>query len=1037
MATPERNIQSERNPSPTSSGAVATKEANLVFRNSARHRLSSYNTSAIEPSQTGGKGTRSKKYIKAKAKAKTAARAAMSRSKPTGTVTPPRSESVQQIQLHVGRSGDPRGSEEAATDPPVGLGRVPDTNEAGNPPDGSDSSGAGSEDDAISEGGFELALNPAEIVEKLFGEGELPQNSTKMRGARVRRDKRSKSMVKLRHVYSLSPPLPISACDNRAREDSTRGVGHPADLDAVTLNDDDLDGIQLTEEEYKSATRCRRAWEVLRLVTTQRKSAASQLRAVPLRRDTDYLSSGKVVRGGKIGAPLGAWTSPSGEPPRKIGRHSSRGDTLPSRKDLREQEDALCNAGMRNPSRVCQRWQGLVTAMMPVRAALLTAYHRHPDLQQLPLAVGENAVRSPPTEASIDAARAAVAEALGICREERNLRHPAGKWRYAIVQAVQKASGDPDIPLGSWLKDGAPQGIVKSITPGGLFPLCHSPAEASSLEGLMWGKGNHPSFNVVREEGQPSPGVKILRDYFKSGYAHRYTSVEAATAIHGELVLSPLGTLSKPKPDGTIKDRIIQDLRRGGANLLAELFERIVLPRPGDHGWDLYDLWVQLAGQTIPKEASVWSLIVDFKDAFMSTGTLEEEQRFTAAQVDDDESPTGTYVYIWRTLGFGGKTFPLVYARPASFAARTAQALTHKSRCRLQLYVDDPALTLVGTRKWALLEGSLPILWWLVLGLDLSWRKGYFGNGAHVWIGVNYDIGLKGPTMQLPREYLVDTVNLLTPLTKPTGTIGVHKVQVALGKAARIGYVVPSAAPYVASLWAGFRQGRLQAAAGSPGTSPHMLPIRRFATAAKWLVTLISEALASAGVNDDVLTRTMGSERRGSLPQGVPVISFDASPWGGGALCWIDGVPVQHTYFQWEPSTLKILKAKLGRCEGQTSFEYATLFLVLLTFDSTLRDSGALIKGDNLSSLNEALRLKSTLPGMNTISREISWRKVAYSWQYDLAHLPSELNDEADALSRLYAEPRRELPKDLLMTSTFVEPPLQTASLWRARISYD
>ena len=61
--------------------------------------------------------------------------------------------------------------------------------------------------------------------------------------------------------------------------------------------------------------------------------------------------------------------------------------------------------------------------------------------------------------------------------------------------------------------------------------------------------------------------------------------------------------------------------------------------------------------------------------------------------------------------------------------------------------------------------------------------------------------------MQLPREYLEETVDLLTPLTQPTGTIGVNKVQVALGKAARIGYVVPAASPYVASLWAGFRQG--------------------------------------------------------------------------------------------------------------------------------------------------------------------------------------------------------------------------------------
>ena len=96
-----------------------------------------------------------------------------------------------------------------------------------------------------------------------------------------------------------------------------------------------------------------------------------------------------------------------------------------------------------------------------------------------------------------------------------------------------------------------------------------------------------------------------------------------------------------------------------------------------------------------------------FEDAFMSTGTRGDQQRFTAAEVIDNNSPTGSYVYVWKTLGFGGKTFPLVYARPASFAARTAQALLDPQTAKLQLYVDDPALAMAGTKQWALSEGSI------------------------------------------------------------------------------------------------------------------------------------------------------------------------------------------------------------------------------------------------------------------------------------------------------------------------------------------
>ena len=36
------------------------------------------------------------------------------------------------------------------------------------------------------------------------------------------------------------------------------------------------------------------------------------------------------------------------------------------------------------------------------------------------------------------------------------------------------------------------------------------------------------------------------------------------------------------------------------------------------------------------------------------------------------------------------------------------------------------------------------------------------------------------------------------------------------------------------------------------------------------------------------------------------VISFDASPWGGGAIVWKEGKAVKHTFFTWSPLTLSI-----------------------------------------------------------------------------------------------------------------------------------
>ena len=46
---------------------------------------------------------------------------------------------------------------------------------------------------------------------------------------------------------------------------------------------------------------------------------------------------------------------------------------------------------------------------------------------------------------------------------------------------------------------------------------------------------------------------------------------------------SKMAIIIKMKDDGTVKRRTIVDLRRGGANAAAKVFERVVLPRDAQH----------------------------------------------------------------------------------------------------------------------------------------------------------------------------------------------------------------------------------------------------------------------------------------------------------------------------------------------------------------------------------------------------------------------------------------------------------------------
>ncbi len=127
------------------------------------------------------------------------------------------------------------------------------------------------------------------------------------------------------------------------------------------------------------------------------------------------------------------------------------------------------------------------------------------------------------------------------------------------------------------------------------------------------------------------------------------------------------------------------------------------------------------------------------------------------------EEPEHGHCIVWRVLGFGGKPNPLIFARAASFAARTAQALLSPKRrkkqrrlarrkvklaaARLELYVDDPVLALAGSSEQIDASIDLCCLWWTLLGVPLAWGKGQVADPRaqkFSWIGVDFHIDDNG-----------------------------------------------------------------------------------------------------------------------------------------------------------------------------------------------------------------------------------------------------------------------------------------------------
>ena len=300
-------------------------------------------------------------------------------------------------------------------------------------------------------------------------------------------------------------------------------------------------------------------------------------------------------------------------------------------------------------------------------------------------------------------------------------------------------------------------GFAKTILPGKLFPETVAERELTPDEVFAHRcVGNHPSFLAVGADGRPR-GEQTIKEHLDSGFGLLFKTLEDAEWYLGSSVTpAPLGCIVKTKEDGTTKVRVIMDLRRNFVNAAAEVPERQVPPTVLHHATDLLTLTHHMTDTD-----AIETMVLDFADAFMGVPLASEEQAFNACYLEQGiararppafrgEARHGK-VIVWRVLGFGGKPNPVVYSRAASFASRTGQALLRTSAAcprgpsscapgRLQLYVDDPVLSMVGPPDAVNASIDVLLLWWLCLGPPLAWKKGTCGAGPHRWIGAIFAV---------------------------------------------------------------------------------------------------------------------------------------------------------------------------------------------------------------------------------------------------------------------------------------------------------
>eukprot|EP00971_Amphidinium_carterae_P011894 234229-Amphidinium_carterae.1 len=267
-----------------------------------------------------------------------------------------------------------------------------------------------------------------------------------------------------------------------------------------------------------------------------------------------------------------------------------------------------------------------------------------------------------------------------------------GRWspsqrtplRADLVESYVRDSGDPEVDLATWLRDGTPFGAVNPITQNSIFPACEEQVgdhQSDTHMSLPPGWSNYES-----AEDCPSVVEELLNGMVARGWAEVYDSVEEMRRRHGstvDIVINRLGLISKVKPDGRIKHRLVWDLRRSGVNSRLRQGQRVVLPRLRD----LVDDFLHIA--RAQRGHRLHFTIADVADAFHLIPVMPEETFLQTTAFNGR-------IYRFLVLVFGSRVAPTLWGRTSAFLSRSAQSIVPCSTTRLETFVDDPVIVTSG-----------------------------------------------------------------------------------------------------------------------------------------------------------------------------------------------------------------------------------------------------------------------------------------------------------------------------------------------------
>ena len=396
-------------------------------------------------------------------------------------------------------------------------------------------------------------------------------------------------------------------------------------------------------------------------------------------------------------------------------------------KALKEEHNRLCIGGMRNPAKTVKRLTQLRSTGQKISKMWDEFVDSHP--KALQVAVNYGKTDNIFDEELLELWRLALRENFVKTDEHPMVVKENWEFKSPLVAELWESWGeeavDPDVHLPEFMRRGAPLGMEVQIPPSGVFPAAVGLEETNTDQA-----GEFEELRFLRNyesvRSQPEEATLEINRYVEKNFARRVTWQWVKDVLGETGTVSKMALILKQKEDGSVKRRIILDMRSFG-NSRAKTDERIVLPRLTDVVHMLQDMWKPRGGDKGLRESKEEDdfeiYLIDLEDAFCHFPVRKEELRHCVTPDEHDQD-----ALVWTAMLFGYKAAPLIMGRLSSALGRLLQSIMDPSSVQLQVYVDDVLMAAIGPRPQRETKLAAALYTAAAFGVRVNLRKGERGR---------------------------------------------------------------------------------------------------------------------------------------------------------------------------------------------------------------------------------------------------------------------------------------------------------------------